>query len=179
MVCDRQIMPRRHARLPGYLRLPSAVLVLAPLLFTVPAHAAAASDAVLNLTRHPVGYLSLLIFFVAYGFVAVEKAIQLRKSKPVMLAAGLVEEARGLLPHRAENALRTVGYRELFEHFDGKSSLEEAVALIKQHTRNYAKRQLTWLRRDQDWRWTPAEVEAVRRLVQEETSAASPDRAIR
>jgi len=68
-----------------------------------------------------------------------------------MVAEGLVEEARALLPFREHNALRTVGYRELFPHFDGELSLEEALALIKQHTRNYAKRQLTWLRRDAGW----------------------------
>lgn len=70
-----------------------------------------------------------------------------------MIAAGLEEEARALLPHRALNALRTVGYREFFAHFDGALTRAEAIALIKQHTRNYAKRQLTWLRRDKGWRW--------------------------
>lgn len=70
-----------------------------------------------------------------------------------MIADGLEEEARSLLPYRDLNALRTVGYREFFEHFDGKTSLAEAVDLIKQHTRNYAKRQLTWLRREKTWRF--------------------------
>jgi tRNA dimethylallyltransferase len=68
-----------------------------------------------------------------------------------MIAEGLTEEARSLLPHRGLNALQTVGYRELFEHFDGRLSLTAAIALIKQHTRNYAKRQMTWLRRDESW----------------------------
>lgn len=68
-----------------------------------------------------------------------------------MIAQGLEAEARTLLPHRALNALRTVGYTELFEHFDGRSDRDTAIALIKQHTRNYAKRQLTWLRRA-EWR---------------------------
>jgi len=71
-----------------------------------------------------------------------------------MVEAGLVEEARALLPYRTHNALRTVGYTELFDHFDGRTTLHQAIALIKQHTRNYAKRQLTWLRRDASWRWT-------------------------
>ncbi|HRH70777.1 MAG TPA: tRNA (adenosine(37)-N6)-dimethylallyltransferase MiaA [Flavobacteriales bacterium] len=70
-----------------------------------------------------------------------------------MVADGLVEEARSLVPHRELNALRTVGYRELFDHFDGTLSLDEAIEVIKQHTRNYAKRQLTWLRRDATWKW--------------------------
>jgi len=75
-----------------------------------------------------------------------------------MTADGLEQEARALLPYRERNALRTVGYREFFEHFDGKIGRAEAIDLIKQHTRNYAKRQLTWLRRG-DWAYLqPAEV---------------------
>lgn len=70
-----------------------------------------------------------------------------------MIADGLEEEARSLLPYRELNALRTVGYREFFEHFDGRLQRDEAIALIKQHTRNYAKRQLTWLRREKSWRF--------------------------
>ena len=70
-----------------------------------------------------------------------------------MVADGLVEEARSLLPFRELNALRTVGYRELFDHFDDQFTLDEAITLIKQHTRNYAKRQRTWLRRDAGWAW--------------------------
>lgn len=70
-----------------------------------------------------------------------------------MMAEGLLEEARILLPHRDLNALQTVGYKELFLHFDKKLALSDAVALIKQHSRNYAKRQMTWLRRDAEWRW--------------------------
>lgn len=70
-----------------------------------------------------------------------------------MQAEGLVAEAASLLPYRQFNALRTVGYRELFEHFDGACSLEQAMNAIKQHTRNYAKRQMTWLRRDSDHLW--------------------------
>lgn len=71
-----------------------------------------------------------------------------------MVSEGLVEEARILLPYREHNALRTVGYRELFQHFDGELTLEEAIDLIKQHTRNYAKRQMTWLRREGTWHWS-------------------------
>jgi tRNA dimethylallyltransferase len=64
-----------------------------------------------------------------------------------MMEKGLLEEARALLPFRHLNALQTVGYTELFDYFDGKYSLPEAVEKIKQNTRNYAKRQLTWLRK--------------------------------
>lgn len=61
-----------------------------------------------------------------------------------MIAAGLVEEAHSLEKFRKYNALQTVGYTELFAYFDGKMTLDEAVSKIKQHTRNYAKRQYTW-----------------------------------
>lgn len=70
-----------------------------------------------------------------------------------MLEDGLVEEARGLLEYRRRPALNTVGYKELFDYFDGKTSLEEAVRLIKRNTRHYAKRQMTWWRRDTSITW--------------------------
>ncbi|MBZ0206544.1 MAG: tRNA (adenosine(37)-N6)-dimethylallyltransferase MiaA [Flavobacteriales bacterium] len=85
-----------------------------------------------------------------------------------MIADGLETEARSLLPHRERNALRTVGYREFFEHFDGKLSREEAIDLIKQHTRNYAKRQMTWLRRENAWKWiNPADLEKIKQHINE------------
>lgn len=68
-----------------------------------------------------------------------------------MFEKGLLEEARGLYPFRQQNALRTVGYQELFDFFDGATTLENAVSLIKQHSRNYAKRQMTWFRKQQGW----------------------------
>jgi tRNA dimethylallyltransferase len=70
-----------------------------------------------------------------------------------MMEAGLLEEVRSLYPHRDLKALQTVGYQELFDHLDGKYSLDEAVDKIKQHTRNYAKRQLTWFRKDSNVEW--------------------------
>lgn len=69
-----------------------------------------------------------------------------------MFAAGLVEEARELFPLREYQALRTVGYQELFAHFEGTIDLDRARELIKRNSRRYAKRQLTWLRRDGYWR---------------------------
>jgi len=63
-----------------------------------------------------------------------------------MMEAGLLDEVKSLLPLRESAALQTVGYRELFDHIDGLYSQEEAVEKIKQHTCNYAKRQLTWFR---------------------------------
>ena len=76
-----------------------------------------------------------------------------------MLTQGLVDEARRLYPHRHLNALNTVGYKELFDYFDGKCSLGEAVEQIKLNTRHYAKRQMTWLRKDPSYRWVhPSEL---------------------
>ncbi|MCB0632803.1 MAG: tRNA (adenosine(37)-N6)-dimethylallyltransferase MiaA, partial [Lewinella sp.] len=77
-----------------------------------------------------------------------------------MLEDGLEEEARQLFPLSHLNALQTVGYQELFDHFKGGISLEEAVELIKRNSRRYAKRQLTWLRRDGFWRlFSPSQFE--------------------
>lgn len=74
-----------------------------------------------------------------------------------MMDEGLEEEARAMLPYRDLPALQTVGYRELFEYFDGAISLEEAVRRIQVDTRHYAKRQITWWRRDPSIRWIPVE----------------------
>ncbi len=70
-----------------------------------------------------------------------------------MIEGGLVEEARSLLSRKRTNALQTVGYRELFEHFEGKVSLEQAIENIKTNTRRFAKRQLTWYRKDDSINW--------------------------
>ena len=70
-----------------------------------------------------------------------------------MLSQGLVDEARRLYPYRHRNALNTVGYKELFDYFDEKCTLMEAVEQIKLNTRHYAKRQMTWLRRDPEYQW--------------------------
>lgn len=70
-----------------------------------------------------------------------------------MMEAGLEAEARTLLPYRDLPALQTVGYKELFDYFDGAIDLEEAIRRIQVNTRHYAKRQLTWWRRDPDIRW--------------------------
>ena len=70
-----------------------------------------------------------------------------------MLADGLEAEARAVYPYRGLNALQTVGYREFFDYFDGRISYDLAVELIKRNSRRYAKRQLTWFRRDAEIRW--------------------------
>ncbi len=70
-----------------------------------------------------------------------------------MLEAGLVEEARQFFNYRNLNALNTVGYKELFGHFNGEYDMEEAVRLIKRNSRRYAKRQITWWNRDKSIHW--------------------------
>lgn len=76
-----------------------------------------------------------------------------------MMEAGLEAEARALYPYRKLNSLQTVGYRELFDYFDGTVSRETAVESIKRNTRRYAKRQLTWFRRDSEIRWFPPDAD--------------------
>ena len=73
-----------------------------------------------------------------------------------MMAAGLLEEAKAVYPKRALNSLQTVGYKELFAYLDGQYDLERAVELIQQNSRHYAKRQLTWFRRDKEIHWLNA-----------------------
>jgi len=79
----------------------------------------------------------------------------------VMMQQGLENEARALLPHRQLKNLQTVGYAELFEYFDGNCTLQEAIEKIKQHSRNYAKRQLTWFRKDPEMHWLRPDDEAI------------------
>jgi len=74
-----------------------------------------------------------------------------------MIEEGWEAEARELYPFRHLPALNTVGYKELFDHFDGKTTLQEAIALISQHTRNYAKKQISYWGRDKEIRWVSAD----------------------
>ena len=78
-----------------------------------------------------------------------------------MVEAGLLDEVRALIHNRNLNALNTVGYSELFDHFNGNTNLETALDLIKQNTRHFAKRQLTWFRKDKDMHWFEADAEDV------------------
>ena len=70
-----------------------------------------------------------------------------------MMAQGLLDEARAMTPYREVNALNTVGYKELFDYMDERWSLKEAVERIKGNTRRYARKQLTWYKRDENIRW--------------------------
>ena len=71
----------------------------------------------------------------------------------VMMQEGLFQEVTGLLPHANSNALQTVGYKEIFAHLRGEISLEQAAMQIKQNTRQYAKRQMTWFKKDTEVNW--------------------------
>lgn len=70
-----------------------------------------------------------------------------------MMAEGLLKEAEALYSQREQNALNTVGYKELFDYMDGRWSLEESIERIKGNTRRYARKQLTWFKRDPEIRW--------------------------
>ena len=84
----------------------------------------------------------------------------------LMIDAGLEAEARAVLPYRHCNSLKTVGYAEMFDYFDSLITLEQAVELIKRNTRHYAKRQLTWFRRDSDVEWfNPADKEQIIKYI--------------
>jgi tRNA dimethylallyltransferase len=85
---------------------------------------------------------------------------RINKRVDIMMQQGLVEEVRALLPYRQKNALQTVGYQEIFDFFDGKIDMDRAVELIKQNSRRYAKRQITWFKRNPDALWLhPSEFE--------------------
>lgn len=94
---------------------------------------------------------------------------RINKRVDSMMEKGLLEEVRTLLPYRNTNALQTVGYREFFEYFDGKISLSDAINLVKQNTRHYAKRQMTWMRKQEDLHWVEADEidEVIHRLEEE------------
>ncbi len=86
-----------------------------------------------------------------------------------MMEAGLVEEVKAVQAFHHHNALQTVGYTEVFDYLDGRASLPEAIEAIKTHTRQYAKRQLTWFRRDAEMQWFDArEGEAVMEWLQQQ-----------
>ena len=75
----------------------------------------------------------------------------------MMMAAGLLDEVKELYPLRKLKNLQTVGYAELFDFIDGQCTLAEAVEKIKQNTRHYAKRQMTWFKKDKEVRWVDAD----------------------
>jgi tRNA dimethylallyltransferase len=82
-----------------------------------------------------------------------------------MMKAGLLAEVKKLEPYKKQNALQTVGYRELFGHLIGDLSLEDAVEIIKINTRQYAKRQMTWFKKDAEVKWSEPDFEKVKSLI--------------
>ncbi len=88
-----------------------------------------------------------------------------------MIGEGLINEASSLYKWRHLKSLQTVGYSEVFEYLDGNISLEESISLIKQHTRNYAKRQLTWFRKDIQNKWfAPENLQDIITYIEEGTA---------
>jgi tRNA dimethylallyltransferase len=93
------------------------------------------------------------IYNIEYKIISLPREVlyqRINERVDKMMAEGLEEEARAVYPFKELTALQTVGYKELFDYFDGVCSKEEAVEKIKQHTRNYAKRQITWFKRYAD-----------------------------
>lgn len=85
----------------------------------------------------------------------------------IMIASGLEQEAKRLYPLKGLNALKTVGYKEWFGYFDGEYDREEAVRLLKRNSRHYAKRQLSWFRRDESIQWFhPNDVETINQYIE-------------
>ena len=92
---------------------------------------------------------------VKIGLTRNREELYLRINQRVdkMIEEGLIEEARNLYPKRHLNSLNTVGYKELFDYFDGNCTLDFAIEKIKQHSRNYARKQMTWFKRGKDIKW--------------------------
>ncbi|SRX55626.1 tRNA (adenosine(37)-N6)-dimethylallyltransferase MiaA [Aequorivita sp. CIP111184] len=92
---------------------------------------------------------------IIIGLTAERELIYERINQRVdkMINEGLLEEANSLLPHKQRNALQTVGYRELFEYFEGNITKEEAISEIKKNTRRFAKRQNTWFKKNEAIQW--------------------------
>lgn len=91
---------------------------------------------------------------------------RINKRVDVMLENGLLNEVNSLYPHKQLNALNTVGYKELFDFMDGKITKEESINLIKQNSRRYAKRQLTWFNNQGDFeRFEPTDIEKIKAFL--------------
>lgn len=82
-----------------------------------------------------------------------------------MMHQGLVEEVRSLIPYQHLNALQTVGYKELFEHLNGQTDLPAAVELIKRNTKQYARRQMTWFRKNKEYVWLKPDANEVIKVL--------------
>jgi tRNA dimethylallyltransferase len=93
------------------------------------------------------------------------------KRVTLMLESDLIKEVEGLIPFKDLNALQTVGYKEVFDHLEGRSTLSEAMEQIKIHTRQYAKRQMTWFRKDGTIEWfRPSQLLAIKKFTDQKLS---------
>jgi len=87
---------------------------------------------------------------------------RINKRVDLMIEQGLVDEAKQHYPHKKLNSLNTVGYKELFDHFDGEYNIEKAIELIKRNSRRYAKKQMTWFKKDEETKWfSPFEISKI------------------
>ncbi len=92
---------------------------------------------------------------------------RINKRVDQMIENGLLDEAQQLFKDKGLSSLQTVGYQELFEYFEGKLNLDQAIEKIKRNTRRYAKRQMTWFRRDKDWNnYHPDDFAKIKLLIQ-------------
>jgi tRNA dimethylallyltransferase len=113
---------------------------------------------------------------VGLGLPREELYARIDRRMDEMINAGLFEEAKMLYPFRHHNALQTVGYQEIFGFIDGKYDHAEAVRLLKRNSRRYAKRQLTWFRRDPEIKWfSPFDTEAIITFAEGQSSSQSPE----
>jgi len=100
--------------------------------------------------------------------------LRINQRVDTMIEAGLVDEVKQLIPYRHLNALNTVGYSEIFNYLDGETDLLKAIEMIKQNTRRFAKRQLTWFRKDKDIQWfLPTDVSAIINYINQTIAARS------
>jgi tRNA dimethylallyltransferase len=92
---------------------------------------------------------------------------RINKRVDIMLSQGLVAEVQALIPYRHLKNLQTVGYAEIFDYLDGNCTVQDATEKIKQHSRNYAKRQITWFKKDTQFNWLSAnDPELIEKIVQ-------------
>jgi len=92
---------------------------------------------------------------------------RINRRMDIMIENGLLKEAKSLMKYREHSALKTVGYTEIFSYLDGEYDWEEAVRLLKRNSRRYAKRQITWFKKDEEVKWyEPNQLEEVIRLIE-------------
>ncbi len=121
----------------------------------------------INKEKEPRNFKSIKIGLTADREIIYDR---INQRVDIMMANGLLEEAKSLYSHKHLNALQTVGYRELFEYFDENWDLDFAVSEIKKNTRRFAKRQLTWFRRDSETIWFDFK-EDIQQIIKQITTA--------